>query len=89
MRRHRADHRIQIEVRDTGVGIPPENLARIFTHGFTTRADGHGFGLHSGVRMAHEMGGSLTAHSEGPGKGASFILEFPCQPPAEQGGERS
>jgi PAS domain S-box-containing protein len=73
--------RIQIKVRDNGVGIPPENLARIFTHGFTTRKDGHGFGLHSGVRMADEMGGSLTARSEGVGRGATFILEFPCQPP--------
>jgi PAS domain S-box-containing protein len=87
IRRRPASHRLQIEVQDTGVGIPPENLARIFTHGFTTRTDGHGFGLHSGMRMAHEMGGSLTARSEGAGKGASFILEFPCQPPAEQGNQ--
>jgi signal transduction histidine kinase len=38
---------MQIAVIDTGVGIPPENLGRIFNHGFTTRKDGHGFGLHS------------------------------------------
>jgi two-component system NtrC family sensor kinase len=79
---HQATRRLQIEVRDNGVGIPPENLARIFTYGFTTREDGHGFGLHSGRRMAEDMGGSLTARSEGLGKGASFVLEFPCQPPA-------
>jgi PAS domain S-box-containing protein len=78
------NRRIQMEVQDTGVGIPPENLARIFTHGFTTRKDGHGFGLHSGARMAEEMGGSLTARSEGVGRGASFILEFPCQPPPQK-----
>jgi PAS domain S-box-containing protein len=83
------DGRIQIDVQDNGVGIPPENLARIFTHGFTTRKDGHGFGLHSGVRMAEEMGGSLTAHSEGVGQGASFILEFPCQTPAPKTGEKT
>jgi PAS domain S-box-containing protein len=80
---------IQIDVRDNGVGIPPENLSRIFTHGFTTRLDGHGFGLHGGLRMAEEMGGSLTAHSEGVGKGASFILEFPCQPPAQKTAEKT
>lgn len=86
---HPEDCRIRIEVRDTGVGIPQENLARIFTHGFTTRKDGHGFGLHSGIRMAKELGGSLTARSEGVGKGASFILEFPSQPPAQKTGEKT
>jgi PAS domain S-box-containing protein len=75
-----AKRRVWIEVRDTGVGIAPENLTRIFHHGFTTRENGHGFGLHSGARMAKEMGGSLTAYSEGVGHGASFIFEFPCQP---------
>jgi signal transduction histidine kinase len=75
-------------VQDNGVGIPPENIERIFTHGFTTRKDGHGFGLHSGVRMAKEMGGSLTARSEGAGRGATFILEFPCQPPASKPDEK-
>jgi signal transduction histidine kinase len=65
-------------VSDNGIGIPPENLARIFNHGFTTRKDGHGFGLHSGALAAKEMGGSLIAHSEGTGKGATFTLELPC-----------
>jgi two-component system NtrC family sensor kinase len=75
-----AKDRILIEVRDNGIGISPANLGQVFIHGFTTREDGHGFGLHSGAHMAKEMGGSLTAHSEGAGKGASFILEIPCQP---------
>jgi C4-dicarboxylate-specific signal transduction histidine kinase len=70
--------RIQLEVRDNGVGIAPDMLRRIFQHGFTTRKDGHGFGLHSSALAAQEMGGSLTAHSEGVGKGASFILELPA-----------
>jgi signal transduction histidine kinase len=56
----------------------PENLTRIFNHGFTTRKDGHGFGLHSGALAAKEMGGSLTVHSDGPGQGATFTLELPC-----------
>jgi len=55
----------------------PENLTRIFQQGFTTRKDGHGFGLHSAANAAQEMRGSLVAHSEGVGKGASLILELP------------
>ncbi len=69
--------RIKITVADNGVGIAPENLTRIFNHGFTTKKDGHGFGLHSGANTAKEMGGTLTAHSEGIGKGAEFTLELP------------
>ena len=57
-----------------------DGLTRIFNHGFTTRKDGHGFGLHSGALAAKEMGGSLVAQSEGAGKGASFTLELPVQP---------
>jgi two-component system NtrC family sensor kinase len=68
---------MRISVVDNGMGIAPENLTRIFAHGFTTRKDGHGFGLHSGALAAREMGGSLTAHSEGPGQGATLVLEFP------------
>ncbi len=75
--------RVWIEVVDTGIGIPPENLARIFQHGFTTKQDGHGFGLHSGANAAREMGGNLTARSDGPGHGATFILELPAARPAE------
>jgi PAS domain S-box-containing protein len=70
---------VRISVLDNGVGIPAENLARIFNHGFTTREEGHGFGLHSSVKAAKEMGGSLTVHSDGPGQGAAFTLELPTQ----------
>ena len=66
-----------ISVADTGEGIAPENLARVFLHGFTTRKNGHGFGLHSCVLAAQEMGGSLTADSDGRGRGACFTLEIP------------
>jgi signal transduction histidine kinase len=69
--------RLQFEVGDNGVGIAAENLARIFSHGFTTRKDGHGFGLHSAANAAAEMHGSLTAASDGPGLGSRFTLEFP------------
>ena len=69
--------RVRITVTDNGIGIPPENLTRIFSHGFTTRKGGHGFGLHSSALAAKEMGGSLAAYSEGPGKGATFTLDLP------------
>jgi PAS domain S-box-containing protein len=69
-----------ITVRDNGVGIPAENMTRIFEHGFTTRPDGHGFGLHSAAIAAKELKGSLRAASDGPGCGASFTLELPLQP---------
>ncbi len=68
---------LQIQVADNGVGIAPENLTRVFAHGFTTRPDGHGFGLHSGAIAAKELGGSLTVQSDGPGHGATFTLELP------------
>ncbi|HYG35278.1 MAG TPA: ATP-binding protein [Clostridia bacterium] len=60
------------------MGISAENLSRICEHGFTTKKDGHGFGLHSGAIAAKELGGALTVHSDGPGKGATFSLELPC-----------
>jgi len=71
---------ISISVIDNGVGIPAENLTRIFNHGFTTRKHGHGFGLHSGALAAKELGGSLSVHSDGRDKGATFTLELPVRP---------
>lgn len=72
---------LRITVADNGNGIAPEHLARIFSHGFTTRKDGHGFGLHSCALAAQEMGGSLTVHSDGAGQGATFILDIPLDAP--------
>jgi signal transduction histidine kinase len=69
--------RVKILVIDNGVGIPSENLNRIFNHGFTTRKEGHGFGLHSGALAAGELGGKLSVQSEGVGRGAVFTLELP------------
>ncbi|MGC3979936.1 MAG: AAA family ATPase [Steroidobacteraceae bacterium] len=71
------DDLIKIAVIDNGVGISAENLTRIFGHGFTTRKDGHGFGLHSGALAAHELGGALRVNSDGEGLGATFTLELP------------
>ena len=74
-----ADDRVQIQVTDSGIGLPHENLTRIFAHGFTTKEGGHGFGLHSGALAAQQMGGSLRAESDGPGCGATFTLELPLE----------
>ncbi|HET7504048.1 MAG TPA: ATP-binding protein [Kofleriaceae bacterium] len=69
--------RLTIAIIDTGIGIPAENLDKIFQHGFTTKPGGHGFGLHASANTARELGGSLAAASEGPGLGATFTLELP------------
>jgi signal transduction histidine kinase len=76
--KHNKD-RLRVEVVDNGVGIMKENISKIFQHGFTTRKDGHGFGLHSSALAAKDMGGTLTARSDGPGQGATFILELPLK----------
>ncbi|MEJ2154897.1 MAG: ATP-binding protein [Desulfobacteraceae bacterium] len=77
--RHCPSDQILISVSDNGVGIAQENLTRIFQHGFTTRREGHGFGLHSSAIAASEMDGILTVESSGPGKGATFTLELPLR----------
>ena len=75
------DSSLRVSVKDEGEGIPAENLTRIFAHGFTTRKTGHGFGLHSSALAARQMGGTLTAHSDGPGQGAIFTLKLPINTP--------
>ena len=70
---------VRIEVQDTGVGISAENLARVFHHGFTTKEDGHGFGLHTSANAATEMNSSLSARSDGEGCGAVFYLDIPLR----------
>lgn len=70
---------VETLVRDNGIGISPEVMAKLFSFGFTTRKDGHGFGLHSSLKAAKDMGGELRAESEGPGRGACFILSLPCK----------
>jgi len=78
-----SDDRFRVQVCDNGMGIAPELLTKIFQHGFTTRKEGHGFGLHSCAIAARSMNGSLVAHSDGPGKGATFTLELPFRPETE------
>jgi signal transduction histidine kinase len=79
--------RVRVAVIDNGIGIPTENMNRIFSHGFTTRKDGHGFGLHSAANLANEMGGSLTGSSPGTGLGATFTLELPLKTGRKSAGE--
>jgi len=78
LRREESDSAV-IEVRDEGVGISAENMERIFSFGFTTKKQGHGFGLHNAALVAGELGGSLAASSEGPGFGATFTLTLPME----------
>ena len=70
---------VRFEITDSGIGMSPETLQNVFTFGFTTKKDGHGFGLHTSALAASEMEGSLTAHSDGEGLGATFVLECPAQ----------
>ncbi len=74
------ENRVRIVVTDNGIGIAANNMTRLFTHGYTTKAHGHGFGLHSAALAANQLGGKLTARSEGPDRGAEFTLEFPAKP---------
>jgi PAS domain S-box-containing protein len=71
--------RVLFSVRDNGTGIRAEHMDKLFMHGFTTRKEGHGFGLHSSINAAREMGGTLRVFSEGEGKGAEFVLEIPVE----------
>ena len=67
----------EIHVKDNGVGIAPDVREKLFSHGFTTKKEGHGFGLHSCSLAAKNLGGSIEMESDGPGLGASFILRIP------------
>lgn len=79
--------RVAIRIADNGIGIPPADLVKIFSHGFTTKTDGHGFGLHAGALAANQLGGSLTADSEGSTLGAIFTLELPISARGAAGGK--
>lgn len=73
------DENIIIKIIDNGVGISEENLSKLFTHGFTTKANGHGFGLHTSILAAQELRGKLTLTSTGLGKGATAELLLPIR----------
>jgi ligand-binding sensor domain-containing protein/signal transduction histidine kinase len=75
----RDEQLVVLEIEDTGVGISPEHRERLFSHGFTTKVDGHGFGLHYCHNIMEQLGGSIEAISEGENQGAMFRLKIPIQ----------
>lgn len=70
---------VVMTIQDSGIGIAPEDLSKMFTRGFTTKTDGNGIGLHSSILAIQNMGGSMHVQSEGVGRGATFTLTFPVQ----------
>ena len=70
---------VVLRIRDSGIGIAPEHISKLFMRGFTTKKDGNGIGLHSSIAAIQDMGGTMHVHSEGVGKGATFELTFPVQ----------
>lgn len=70
---------VVMTIQDSGIGIAPEHLSKMFTRGFTTKQEGNGIGLHSSIVAIQDMGGSMLVHSDGVGKGAVFTLTFPVQ----------
>jgi signal transduction histidine kinase len=70
----------EIDVQDTGPGIKKEHLGRMFEFMFTTKPDGHGFGLSTSHRTIENHGGKITVESE-PGHGASFHIALPVSGP--------
>jgi signal transduction histidine kinase len=68
--------RVLIVVTDNGPGVPPLLVRKIFEPHFTTKPEGHGFGLSTSHRILANHGGTITVDSP-PGKGASFTLSLP------------
>ncbi|MGD9850560.1 MAG: sensor histidine kinase [Nitrospirales bacterium] len=68
---------VEVIIQDTGVGIAPEHVNRMFMRGFTTKKEGNGIGLHSSVRTLEKLGGSLSVYSAGTGLGATFTIALP------------
>ncbi len=77
VRAMRAPDGVAFTVSDTGPGIPPDDLGRVFEPYFTTKDGGTGLGLAIAQRIAEEHGGTLGAASR-PGEGASFTLVLPA-----------
>jgi signal transduction histidine kinase len=68
---------LEVTVADDGCGMPADVINKVFVHGFSTKANGHGFGLHFCVNAARQLGGDLRCESPGAGQGATFILTIP------------
>ncbi len=70
---------VVLKIQDSGIGIAPEHVSKLFTRGFTTKKDGNGIGLHSSIAAMQDMGGTMHVHSDGIGTGATFTLTFPVK----------
>jgi C4-dicarboxylate-specific signal transduction histidine kinase len=75
-----AQHAV-VTIEDSGIGMAHEVLSKIWQFGFTTKKKGHGFGLHNSANAAHEIGATLSAHSDGVGHGSRFVLRLPIDNP--------
>lgn len=71
---------VSVEIRDNGEGMDAQQLATLFHQGVSSKGQGHGYGLHLSALWSEELGGRLSGHSEGSGRGARFILELPVPP---------
>jgi len=78
------DHTLRIDFIDNGIGMTETTLNGLFSYGFTTKENGHGLGLHASAVAAQEMGGTLTAQSDGMYLGATFSLTLPIDRTAVQ-----
>jgi len=63
-----------LKINDKGCGIQEEDIHKMFRYGFTTKEDGHGFGLASCAAYLEEMDGEISVESEGNGKGSTFTM---------------
>jgi PAS domain S-box-containing protein len=85
-------HLVRIRVKDTGIGIPREMLPQVFEifiqveHALERTQGGLGLGLTLAKRLTEMHGGTLTAHSDGPGEGSEFVLTLPVAPRIEESG---
>jgi C4-dicarboxylate-specific signal transduction histidine kinase len=70
---------LALDITDSGPGIPQRHKTTVFRHGFTTKTNGSGFGLHASATSARGLGGSLTLEDTPQGQGATFRLVLPRQ----------
>ena len=68
---------VRILFRDNGCGMTHDTVQRVFEAHFTTRESGTGLGLHFCALTIKRLGGSIRAASDGPGRGATFVMELP------------
>jgi PAS domain S-box-containing protein len=77
---------IKVTFKDNGIGVEPAALKKIFDPFFTTKKKGVGLGLSISYGIVKQHGGEITANSEGPGKGAEFVVKVPVKRPVGGGG---